>query len=213
MTRRVILVRHGRTAWNGVDRAQGWADVPLDDVGRAQAESCAPALADYGPTVLWSSDLERAQQTAAVIAARVGLDVRHDERLREFDLGVRSGMLRSEFEAAYPAEYAAWIAGLDTPLVAGEETTAEVAGRLAACWSDLLNTLPTGETALVVTHGAALKVLTCVALGLPLEVRALLVGVGNCHWIELVETDAGDRFRLGAYNLCTPDFTSAEGVG
>ena len=65
--RRLVLVRHGQTAWNAEGRAQGHADVSLDDVGRTQAETMAPVVAAYDPVALVSSDLARARETAAFL--------------------------------------------------------------------------------------------------------------------------------------------------
>ena len=62
-----MLLRHGRTAWNATGRAQGHADVELDETGHAQAAAVAPWVAGFGPVVLWSSDLARARQTAAYV--------------------------------------------------------------------------------------------------------------------------------------------------
>ena len=69
--RRLVLLRHGRTEWNETGRAQGHADVPLDEVGLAQAKEVAPVLAALRPVALWSSDLARAAQTADAVALRV----------------------------------------------------------------------------------------------------------------------------------------------
>ena len=212
MTRRIVLLRHGRTEWNMVDRAQGWADVPLDDVGLAQARACAPSMVAYQASLLWGSDLMRARQTAEVVAEATGLTPVWDERLREYNVGLRSGLTRLEFDERYPAEYAAWVAGHEEPRVEGQETNAEVAERMAAWWHDAREMLPVGQTGIAVTHGAALKTLLCVVLGLPLDPHRSFTGIGNCHWVELIETYEGDRFRLGAYNLSTPDFASAPPV-
>ena len=65
--RRLVLLRHGQTAWNAEKRAQGHADIPLDAVGRRQAEKVAPLIAAYSPSLLVSSDLARARQTAAYL--------------------------------------------------------------------------------------------------------------------------------------------------
>ncbi|MCW2867152.1 MAG: histidine phosphatase family protein, partial [Marmoricola sp.] len=86
-----MLVRHGRTAWNAEGRAQGHHDVGLDEVGRAQAEQMAPVVAAYAPTLLLTSDLARARQTAEPLERATGLVARADERLREYDTGVRTG--------------------------------------------------------------------------------------------------------------------------
>ena len=52
--RRLVLLRHGQTAWNAEGRAQGHLDIGLDDLGRAQAAAVAPAVAALRPDVLWS---------------------------------------------------------------------------------------------------------------------------------------------------------------
>ena len=72
--RRLVLLRHGRTEWNDTGRAQGHADVPLDETGEAQAKAVAPVLAALAPVAVWSSDLARAAGTAAVVAAEAGLE-------------------------------------------------------------------------------------------------------------------------------------------
>jgi len=84
---RIILWRHGRTEWNVVNRFQGQADIPLDDVGYAQADRAAAVLADYRPSSLYSSDLTRCHQTAETLAQRTGLQITTDKRLREIHVG------------------------------------------------------------------------------------------------------------------------------
>ena len=71
---RLVLVRHGQTAWNLEGRAQGHTDIGLDDTGRAQAVALAPYIAEMAPAALWSSDLTRARETAAHLAAATGQD-------------------------------------------------------------------------------------------------------------------------------------------
>ena len=90
--RRLILLRHGRTAWNHVLRVQGHTDVGLDDTGHAQAAGVAPTVAAMAPSLLWTSDLARAWETAAPVAAATGLAAVPDARLREFSLGEREGL-------------------------------------------------------------------------------------------------------------------------
>ena len=97
-----MLLRHGRTAWNAERRVQGHADVELDEVGHAQAAAVAPHLASFAPVLLWSSDLARARQTATYVAKETGLDARLDPRLREFDVGERTGLTFAECGAPVP---------------------------------------------------------------------------------------------------------------
>src|SRR4051812_41766969 len=88
VTRRLVLLRHGQTEWNSLGRAQGHADISLDATGHARAAAAAPYLAAMRPVRLWSSDLARAQETAAYVADAAGLTVETDPRLREYDVGV-----------------------------------------------------------------------------------------------------------------------------
>jgi broad specificity phosphatase PhoE len=99
---RVIIWRHGRTEWNVVNRFQGQADIPLDGVGQGQAVRAAEVLAAYRPTGLYSSDLSRCYQTAAVLAERTGLEIITDKRLREVHVGSWEGLLGEEIKAADP---------------------------------------------------------------------------------------------------------------
>ena len=102
-TRRLVLLRHGRTEWNSVGRAQGHANVSLDEVGRAEAARAAAFLASYQPAFVWSSDLARARETAEVLMTLLpGLELRLDERLREYDVGQRQGLTFPEFQEKLP---------------------------------------------------------------------------------------------------------------
>ena len=97
----VLLVRHGLSEWNAVGRWQGQADPPLSDVGRQQARSAARSLGSLD--AIFASDLQRATETAAIIAAELGVGpVVVDPDLRERDAGEWSGLTRAEIEQRYP---------------------------------------------------------------------------------------------------------------
>jgi probable phosphoglycerate mutase len=197
-----VLLRHGRTAWNDSGRAQGHADVGLDEVGHAQAADVASYLAAMGPVALWTSDLARARQTCSYVERATGLEPKVDERLREFDVGDRRGMTSAEFQQAFPAAYADWVAGAETHRVPGAELASEVASRIVPALRECLGSLAAGETGVVVTHGAALKVGVVGLLGWPAAQTADLRGIDNCGWVNLVAgPGAGDRPRLAGYNL------------
>jgi broad specificity phosphatase PhoE len=198
--RRLLLLRHGRTAWNSIGRAQGLADVELDEVGHAQAAAVAPQLAALRPAALWTSDLTRARQTCGYLERATGLSAKVDERLREFDVGARQGMTADQFEEAFPEAYAAWRSGEDMVRVPGSEATPEVAARMAPALTESLESLAAGETGIVVTHGACLKVGLMALLGWPQSQAADLRGVGNCSWVTLAEAGRGGRLRLEGYN-------------
>jgi broad specificity phosphatase PhoE len=212
-------VRHGETDWNAEERAQGHADVPLNATGRAQAATVAPVLAELEPARLWSSDLTRAMQTAEHIAEATGLAIEPDARLREYDVGSRSGLTRAEFAAAFPAEYAAWLANDDSLLVPGEESSAQVHDRVVPALSECLAQLSWGETGIVVMHGACLKVGLMGLLGWPWELAASLQGPENCGYCVLSEHADRGRPRLTSYNEKAvgarhgPDFATDGPVG
>jgi glucosyl-3-phosphoglycerate phosphatase len=197
--RRLVVLRHGRTAWNAVGRAQGHADVSLDDVGRAQAEAVAPYLASLGPVALWTSDLARARETCAVLEKETALTAREDARLREFDVGARQGLTMPEFAERFPAEHAGWVAGHGVRLP-GAEAHGDVLARMRPALRDCLASAAAGETVVVVTHGACLKLGVVGLLGWPVASATSLGGIDNCAWVTLEEMAFGDRLRMSGYN-------------
>ena len=127
---RIILWRHGRTDWNVIDRFQGQADIPLDDVGSAQALRAAEVLAAYRPSRLYSSDLSRCYQTAEMLAQRTGLDITTDKRLREIHVGSWEGLRGKEIRAADPELARRLWAGEDVRRSPTGESPTEVAERM-----------------------------------------------------------------------------------
>src|SRR3546814_13338598 len=111
MNRRLVLLRHGQTAWNLAGRLQGHHDVELDETGHDQAAAVAPRLAMLEPVALWSSDLSRAMQTAAYLAQECELEPRADPRFREADPGRAAGILKAHYAHAHPVPLAALMAG------------------------------------------------------------------------------------------------------
>ena len=195
-----MLVRHGQTAWNAEGRAQGHTDVGLDETGRSQSEAMATVLAGLDPTLLVTSDLARARETAAFLEKQTGLTAVEDPRWREYDLGERTGLTLSEFGEHLGVEYDGWWdvhAHIEVP---GAESADELAARVLPAFEEVLERLGEGETAVVVTHGASLRVAIAGILGWPLETAGGIEAMHNCGWATLAETGAG-RLRLSAYNL------------
>jgi probable phosphoglycerate mutase len=198
---RLILLRHGRTAWNAQRRFQGQSDPPLDEVGRMQAYEVAPLMAAVRPDLLVSSDAARAMQTAQPVAAATGLSVRAEPRLRERSLGHWEGLTRDEVARRYPSEISDWLAGRDVS-GRGGETREQVAARALAAFSEL----PPADTVLLITHSATAMSLATALLGLDQRVH-VLGPLANCHWSELT-SDPGDGakplWRLRAHNIGSP---------
>jgi broad specificity phosphatase PhoE len=205
--RRLVVWRHGRTHWNASGRFQGQLDPPLDEEGRAQAARTAPYLAAALPTeetVVVSSDLQRAVDTAGVLAPLLGVPVRVDERLREHGLGSWEGMTRDEVAERHPGQYEDWVAGRPVP-GRGGEAQADVAARALAAVADL----PPAASAVLVTHGGTAGRLIEALLGLGQEHRRIFGPLGNCHWSELSFQASG--WRLMRHNVSVPAPVQLEG--
>ena len=198
--RRLVVLRHGRTAWNALGRAQGHADVELDELGHEQAAAAAPYLASLEPTALWTSDLARARQTCAYVEKATGLVAAEDARLREFDVGARQGLTIPEFAERYPEQHANWLTGDGTVRLPGAENHSDVEARMLPALRGCLAALSAGQTGIVVTHGACLKVGVVALLDWPRELAMSLRGIDNCAWVTLEELGLGGRLRLVGYN-------------
>lgn len=212
--RRLVLLRHGQTAWNATGRAQGHTDVGLDDLGHAQAAAVAPRVAALRPVLLRTSDLARARETAAYVAEATGLTATSDPRLREYDVGARAGLTVEEFAARFPDEYADWRRG-SPEAVPGAEGTEDVLARFVPALTDVLSGLTPGETGVVVAHGAALRVGVAALLGWGPEVAGTLGVLGNAALAVVTEGPGEGTRRLAAWNVAgpAPDFASPDPVG
>ena len=193
-----MLWRHGQTIWNAERRFQGQTDIPLDETGQAQAERAARLLAALRPDLIVSSDLSRAAGTAAALARLTGLEVTLDKDLRERHGGCWEGLTDTEIRARYPVEHANWSPpdGEPTPVVA--ERVAAALHRTAATASE--PGVTTG-LAVVVSHGAALRLGMSRLLGMPDELFGVLGPLSNCSWS--VVGRRRDRWRLLEHNAGT----------
>ena len=210
ITRRLILLRHGRTEWNAQRRFQGQADPPLDETGLTQAREVAGLIAALRPDLLVSSDAQRAMQTAEVVGAAVGLPVTPLAALRERSLGHWEGLTREEVAERYPDEYADWLAGRDVSRRGGESRP-EVARRAR----DAFDALPEVPVTVAVTHSATAMSLCASLLGLDLSLQ-MIGPLANCHWTELVAEhhDEGKAlWRLRAHNIGVPGTVAPIPVG
>ena len=198
---RIILWRHGRTEWNIVDRFQGQADIPIEDVGYAQAVRAAEVLATSRPTSLYSSDLSRCYQTAALLAERTGLEIITDKRLREIHVGSWEGRLGEEVRAADPELARRLWAGEDVRRSPTGESPREVAERMAEALTEIAEAAEDHSTLVVATHGLSGRVGTCRFVGLPFEHWRLLGSLSNCAWVSIDRHRSGAYWRIEGYNL------------
>ena len=196
--RRLLLLRHGRTAYNASGRFQGRLDPPLDDHGRVQATVAAEAVAALKPSLLLSSTALRAYGTAEAVASRCGLELASDDRLCEVDNGRWAGLTLDEVRDRYADEHAAWRRGDDIK-IGGGESYWEVSERAAAAVHEPLEALDDDGLLVVVTHGGVARALTARLLGLPHEHWRILSGLGNCTWSVLGERP--ERWVLHGHGL------------
>ena len=152
----IFLARHGETEWNRIGRWQGKTDIPLSEVGRAQALTLAERLRGRGVTDIYSSDLSRARETAEIVGASLGVTaLRADARLRERGFGCFEGLTREECAQRHAESWARYLADRrDTPVDA--EPHQEVVSRVIAALTDVAESATPGHV-LVVSHGAAIR--------------------------------------------------------
>ena len=143
----ILLARHGETDWNKEGRWQGWADPPLNETGRAQAQALAAQLRDTPFDAVYASDLQRAHETAVIVAAPHEVPVVADPRLREIDVGSWSGLTREEIDQRFA----------DGRRSDGE-TPAQHAERVVAAVHAIARE-NLGRRVLVVTHGGTIRAL------------------------------------------------------
>lgn len=171
----LLLARHGETDWNAERRWQGHADPSLNEVGRRQAGELAERLAGNGIEVIVSSDLARAAETAAIVAARLQLDVRKERDLREIDVGSWSGLTLDEVAERFPTGFARWRGGeIGHDGESREQLSRRVVAALLRVGAD-----HAGRSVLVVTHGGVIRAATRAATGDPGE------AVANCATVTL----------------------------
>ncbi|MEU0069324.1 bifunctional RNase H/acid phosphatase [Streptomyces sp. NPDC006332] len=166
-----VLLRHGETPLTPQKRfsGSGGSDPSLSDVGRGQAERAAESLARRGTIQeIVSSPLARTRETAAAVAARLGLGVTIDDGLRETDFGAWEGLTFGEVRERYPDDLNTWLADPDAEPTGGGESFVATATRIAAT-RDKLVAAYAGRTVLLVTHVTPIKTFVRLALGAPPE--------------------------------------------
>jgi probable phosphoglycerate mutase len=193
---RVLLIRHGETAWNREGRWQGHANVPLAPEGAEQAERLAIWLRETHPDLVavHSSDLDRATETARRIAVAYGLEPVVDPLWREMDVGEWSGLGRASIESRFAEEWQRIVAGEDLPR-GGGETFAGFTRRILRGLETLAALRPAGTVA-VVTHGGVIRAALLHLQGLPFARLREIARVGNTAFAEL--TRDGTEWRITA---------------
>lgn len=164
----VVALRHGQTAYNATQRIQGHLDVGLDDTGRWQADRLAGALADAGLSAVHASDLARARDTAAAVAAACGLGLQTHAALRERHFGMFEGLSHAEIEERFPDDARRWRQREPGFGSGGGESLEAFSARCVAAFTRLAQAHP-GQTIAIVAHGGVLDCLYRAASGIGLQ--------------------------------------------
>jgi len=188
--RRLVLVRHGESVWNVEKRVQGHECRGLTDVGRVQAKRTAEVVAThFAGATLVTSDLGRCQDTAAPIAAALGVAPRVDAVLRERSFGRWEGLTREDLELDDPERYRRWRAGEDVIAEVGGESDVALRLRSARVFSALLD--DPSPTVVAVTHGGTIW------YGVHELLRLAGYRLGAVHNASLTELILGGRGPAG----------------
>ncbi|MBU4178320.1 MAG: alpha-ribazole phosphatase [Actinobacteria bacterium] len=165
---RVILARHGRTAWHAEGRYTGITDIPLDELGRTQAKSVAVRLHDVEIDRVYSSPLSRCLELAETVAGDHGIPVEVDERLREINLGRWDGETYKEIFEKDGDLVKRWARDPSLVNVPGGESVADVQKRTVEWLEAMFSEYPDG-TVLASSHGGAIRALICAVIGLSIS--------------------------------------------
>lgn len=166
---RVILIRHGETAWNRERRMQGQSDTPLSQEGHAQARALGARFAGWQFAALYSSDLARAMDTARYVADTTGQEIVADIRLRERAFGIFEGLTAIEIAERYPDEFEQFHTRDPDYVVPRGESARAFYDRCVGCLVEIAER-HFEEDVVVVTHGLVLDAVYREAHSLPLEV-------------------------------------------
>jgi len=185
---RLLLVRHGETRGNSTERFWGRTDVELSDVGLRQAELLRDRLASEDISVVYSSDLRRAFQTAEVIASRHELSVIACPEPQEIDFGSVEGLTYGEISRKYPDLVKSWFSrDLSFRFPDGESIT-DLNNRVSR-FPHRLEEHTMEETIVVVAHSGVLRLLICNLLGVELwHWRQIRLDLAS---LSVVETYSG----------------------
>jgi broad specificity phosphatase PhoE len=161
VSKELILVRHGQTVHNVAGIAQGWNDSELSELGRTQVQQLAERIAARRPTALYSSPLGRALSTAQAIAQATGLEIVQLDDLREMSYGGWEGKSFLDVRRDDEETYQRWIADAECACPGGE-SHADVRRRMERAFAAV-----TGERAVLVTHGTAIRIGVTALLNVP----------------------------------------------
>jgi probable phosphoglycerate mutase len=198
MATKILLIRHGQTEWNRVERFRGHADVPLNETGLKQAEVTGRYVAaNWKVDTICSSPLSRAVKTAEMIGKHVNLPVEIHSGLTDIDYGEWQGVTTEEAIKRWPAMVEAWYEAPHQVRIPGGETLEALRKRAMETIKDL-TARHSGQTIVLVGHTVINKIILLGVLGLGSE-RLWHIEQDACA-INVFEATARDYILISLNN-------------
>lgn len=159
MPKTIYLIRHAESEGNAEGRIQGWFDSPLNERGQQQAHHLASRLsAEAQFWAIFTSSLQRAVETAQILAGDLNCPLNFEDDLREYNMGPITGLTLSEIKARFPHRYLAFKRNERLAHLPGEEGEERFMERVRRCMEGIMRQVPEGQAALVVSHSGTLNV-------------------------------------------------------
>ncbi|MBI2757153.1 MAG: histidine phosphatase family protein [Chloroflexi bacterium] len=198
MTTRLYLIRHGATPLTAEDRFSGADNIYLSEEGRSQVKHLAIRLTDSKLSALYTSPLDRAMETASIIAAPHGLTPIACDGLHEISHGRWEGLTRKEVETGFAEEYSAWESDPFTFSPEGGESGISVLARALPIIREIV-VKHKDENVAVVSHKATLRIILSSLLGFDMRgYRDRLDQAPAC--LNIVDFKDPVRTRLMLFN-------------
>jgi phosphoserine phosphatase len=205
---RIILVRHGQTEWNRVERFRGRADVPLNETGFKQAEATGVRVAaKWKPVSIYSSPLLRAVKTAEAIAKHFDLKVQVHPGLADIDYGDWQGLSPDEVRMRWGEMLDKWYNAPHLAIIPNGETLSDLRERAMKTVNELV-ARHAGSTILLLGHTVINRIILLGILGLSNE-RFWRIKQDTCA-INLFDVDDADYTLVSLNDTCHLDRVSAE---
>jgi len=162
---RIVILRHGRTEWNRVEKFRGRADIELDSVGKKQAEAAAKRMKGWSISAIYSSPLRRTMTTSDIIGTQLGLSVQPMPDIIDIDYGEWQGLSTQEVMDRYNVLYSQWTQNPDEVKFPGGESFAQARERVSRAVDVLIREHPK-ESVILVTHKVICQLLVLRLLSL-----------------------------------------------
>jgi len=197
---KIILVRHGQTEWNRIERFRGRADVPLNETGLTQAEATGQRVAKaWQPAAIYTSPLSRSVKTAQAIAKHFNLPVQIHPGLADIDYGDWQGLTPDEARQRWPDQIENWYNHPERARIPNGEILADLRKRAMKTVNELAEKHP-GETIVLVGHTVINRIILLGVLGLGNK-RFWRIRQEPCA-INIIEAEAGDFILVSLNDTC-----------